>query len=471
MQRLRFAIVSLTGLGLLGLIPACFSNASNPDPPSPGGLTATSRTPTCVIADGGAPPPYAPNGYYTNGSLVCTSAGVPHVFQGVDRDSFEFDPEGVNISQGDFQAIASWHANVVRIALNQDYWLANAALYASDYQSNIEQAVTWAEQAGLEVILDLHWSDRGDLTLTQAGGTFPGTNTYVPADTAGYSVQQPMADVNSVEFWKEVATQFAGDGHVFFELYNEPNGITWDTWLKGGVVNVKGSFTAVGMQELYDTVRSTGANNLVMIGGLSFAFDLSGVSSYPVNGYNIMYATHPYSSNDSQSEWAGAFEYLTIGNIAPVIATEFGDTKTNCTGAWDQALINVAAQPNVHMSWTAWAWWPQAAPGCQYPALLTDWNYDTTVQGMVVENALMANPVPMSLINTGNNSADGGTLTDGSSGDATLADGASVSPGDATLPDGSAGDVVTTLLDDANGDEASSADASSDDAAGDGSSE
>lgn len=453
MRRLAYAFVSLTGFWVCASAASCFSDSA-----AGGGSGAAMPGPTtCAIADGGAPPPVAPNGYYTNGSQVCTSSGQSHVFQGVDRDTFEFDPEGDMISLSDFQAIASWHANVVRIALNQDYWLSGATLYASDYQSNIQQAVTWAEQAGLEVILDLHWSDRGDLGVTQAGGTFPGTSTYVPADTAGYSVQQPMADINSVEFWKEVATVFAGDGHVFFELYNEPNGISWSAWLNGGVVNVSGTFTAVGMQQLYDTVRSTGANNLVVIGGLNFAFDLSGVVNYPVKGYNIVYATHPYSSKGTPASWTGYFGYLTINNIAPVIATEFGDTSTNCSGTFDQELISYAAQSNTHMSWTAWAWFPD---GCSYPALISDWNYDPTVQGQVVEQALMANnPLPVPLVDAGGPPAADAALTDGSIADATLADaaggdGSSGSLADATVTDGSGSDAATSSADDASNESA-----------------
>lgn len=430
MRRLSFAVVSLVGLWVCGAAASCFS-ASASDPGSGG---ATPGPTTCAIPDGGSPPPIAPHGYYTNGSQVCTSTGQSHVFQGVDRDTYEFTPEGDNISLQDFQAIARWHANVVRIATNQDYWLTQAALYSSDYQSNIVQAVSWAEQAGLEVILDLHWSDRGDLSVSTQGG---------PTNTPGNSGQQPMADANSVEFWREVATQFAGDGHVFFELYNEPNGISWNAWLNGGMVDVNGTYTAVGMQELYDTVRATGANNLVIIGGLNFAFDLSGVVNYPVRGYNIMYATHPYISKGTPASWTSYFEYLSINNIAPVIATEFGDTTMNCNGTFDEELITSAAQPNVHMSWTAWAWYPD---GCSFPALISDWNYDTTLQGQVVEQALLANPTPVSLIDAGGGQAADGATGDGSAADATLRD---ATVGDATVGDAAPGDGPSGSADDA----------------------
>jgi len=80
------------------------------------------------------------------------------------------------------------------------------------------------------------------------------------------------------------------------------------------------------MQELYDAVRSVGAENLVIIGGLKFAFDLSGVPQYRIQGHNIVYATHPYNTGDKQpSTWDGAWGLLT--KTDPVIVTEFGDAS------------------------------------------------------------------------------------------------------------------------------------------------
>ena len=78
----------------------------------------------------------APGGYYTNGASVCSADGTAHLFHGVDRPSLEWNSSGQwNNSEGiprsDFAAIATWHANVVRISLNQDFWLAGAALHVT----------------------------------------------------------------------------------------------------------------------------------------------------------------------------------------------------------------------------------------------------------------------------------------------------------------------------------------------------
>ena len=207
--------------------------------------------------------------------------------------------------------MATWNANVVRIALNQDFWLAASPLYDPGYAPLVDQAVRWAEAAGMDVILDLHWSDAGIL-----GSCAP---------TSG--CQQKMPDRNSVTFWSEVASRYAGDGRVLFELYNEPHDVTWDVWLYGGATG--DGWQAAGMQQLYDTVRATGANNLVVIGGLDWAYDLSGVPAHRVDGYNIAYATHPYDG--SGSERRSKFWDIYWGSLTatdPVIVTEFGDTTT-----------------------------------------------------------------------------------------------------------------------------------------------
>src|SRR5699024_5320142 len=110
-------------------------------------------------------------------------------------------------------------------------------------------------------------------------------------------------------------------GRVIFELYNEPHDISWQVWREGGSV---AGFHAAGMQQLHDVVRAAGANNLVLIGGLDWAYDLSGVPENRISGYNIAYATHPYNTAQRQpADWNRAWGALAVTD--PVIVTEFGN--------------------------------------------------------------------------------------------------------------------------------------------------
>jgi hypothetical protein len=229
----RFLRVSAASLAVLSTMAGCDAGSSSNSDDGLGSAPAALRGCT---PDSGVDVVTAPGGYYTNYATVCRADGTPHLFHGVDRPSLEWDSAGEwnnsgGIPRSDFKAMAAWHANVVRIALNQDFWLAGATLHDPGYVDTVDRAVKDAEASGLDVILDLHWSDRGDLTVSKAGQG---------QGQAGHADQQQMADINSKQFWSEVASKYQNDGHVLFELYNEPHDISWDVWLHGGIVGNAG---------------------------------------------------------------------------------------------------------------------------------------------------------------------------------------------------------------------------------------
>jgi endoglucanase len=352
--------LALSGLACSSLFPSGGGGA----PPTTGPSTPTG----CAT---GPAHPVAAGGYYVNGNTVCTSAGVAHLFHGVDRPSLEWSKAGVHLSAADFGLMGAWKANVVRIALNQDFWLPGSTYSDPTYPARVDTAIAWAESAGLDVILDLHWSDTGVLGSCDPSG----------------NCQQRMADANSKTFWSDVAGRYKNDGRVLFELYNEPHDVTWGVWKNGGSSGQ--GWAVAGMQQLYKAVRDTGANNLVVIGGLNYAFDLSGVPANRIDGYNIVYATHPYNtSGRSPSTWDLAWGNLTATD--PVIVTEFGDSSSVvgdggmvCASQYSQELITYADSHNA--GWTAWAWYPG---GCGFPSVVLDWLGTPNAPGAIVKAAL-----------------------------------------------------------------------------------
>lgn len=292
-------------------------------------------------------------GYSTSGKNILGPDGKPILLRGLDRCSLEWSATGDHISIGDFKLMGTWGANVIRVPLSQCFWLANT----QNYQGTISSVVSMIKSLKMGVILDLHVSDKGQDGVS--------------------CTQQTMADMRSVTFWNQVASAYKNDPWVIFELYNEPHDVSWNVWKNGGDA---GGFQSPGFQTLYNTVRGTGANNLVLIGGLNWAYDLSGVPSNAISGSNIAYASHPYSNYGKMpQDWPAGFGNL--ANSYPVVLTEFGDL--NCDPTYYNQIIQYSNQHDI--SWTAWAWYPG---GCKFPAVIDDWNGTPNAQGNSIKNEL-----------------------------------------------------------------------------------
>jgi len=301
-------------------------------------------------------------------------------FRGVDRSGTEYMCiGGYGIFDGpsddeSIDAIKSWGANMIRLPLNEDCWLAIngvPSLYAGTYyQSPIIDFVNRLSSKGFWVILDLHWTASG---TTLASG------------------QQPMPDYDhSIDFWKSVASTFKNYGNVIFDLFNEPypdNG-AWDTdaawtcWKNGGYCNGF-SFRAAGMQDLVNAVRSVGASNVVMLGGLAWSNSLTRWLDYrPTDSYNNTVASwHVYNFNycNNQNCWDSTVS--PVASKIPVITGEFG--TSDCGSGFVTSVMNWMDSKGI--SYVAWTWdtW-----GCNTgPCVIEDYDgQPTQVYGQSVHD-------------------------------------------------------------------------------------
>ncbi|HEY2409319.1 MAG TPA: glycoside hydrolase family 5 protein, partial [Polyangiaceae bacterium] len=296
----------------------------------------------------------APGGYTTTGNKIMDcKTNSQKIFKGVARPSFEWDRAGWNITYADLSRIQAYGANVVRFSLNQQFWQDSAK--GALYQAYVDRAVKWCLSLGMDVILDLHW-------LTTAG-------------------QTTISDGNSPAFWTSVANKYKGDGRVIFELFNEPHDIAASAWNSA-------------MGGMYSAVRNAGAQNLVLMGGLDWSYNLSQVQANLVSGTNIAYVTHPYSfKGNSPSAWDSAFG--TFANTYPVIATEFGQANTTPGGylACDSSIYTsmLSYFKTKGIGWTGWAWFVDRSvtdptQTCGFPQLITGYDGTTNAAGTAVKN-------------------------------------------------------------------------------------
>jgi hypothetical protein len=199
-----------------------------------------------------------------------------------------------------------------------------------------------------------------------------------------------MPDDNSVTFWSSVASLYANNPAVLFDLYNEPfdyDGNGWNIWQTGGT-GISYGFHTPGMQTLVNTIRATGANNLVVIGGLDYAYDLSNVNSYPMTntGNGIFYSTHvyPWKGSNPWTTSDGNLKITPASAAHPILIGEFGQNngQPDTTGAWDQTLL---AWADLH-GFSGTAWDMHASSG---PILISNWSFTpTTYHGVPVKNWL-----------------------------------------------------------------------------------
>lgn len=306
----------------------------------------------------------------TKGAQIMNDQGTVVLLKGVARPSLEWQVNGhygQYLSPSDIAIMRRCGANVLRISLNQTFWLASASReIIGSYKQIVDAMIYYAIEQKMAVILDLH--------------------ILKPNPPGQPAVQVPMANEQSIGFWQDIARTYANFGTVLFELYNEPFGITQQQWMSGG-----GGY--VGYQQLYDAVRAAGAkNNLCIVGGLDWAYDLSFVSSdFRVQGTGIVYCSHPYNPKGKDlfaSNFAGV-----LGKF-PVIFTEFGGNAelTYKDLAYYTHVISYVNTNGFH--YTAWAWWvDKEAPW--FPSLIGFWGWGGEMWingGKIVREDLQKHP-------------------------------------------------------------------------------
>src|SRR5262245_21908091 len=171
------------------------------------------------------------------GNRLVDPANNPVVLRGVNIASLEWRPDGDNVMQAVNIALQDWHANLLRLPVNQDFWFGHNQFWTGDesgdggaaYRDLVDQVIASARASNAYVMLDLHWSDMG---VWGAGNG-----------------QHFLPDDNGTVFWLDAAPRYANDPAVLFDPYNEPHFASdqpsdadFALWQNGGTVNETGQF-------------------------------------------------------------------------------------------------------------------------------------------------------------------------------------------------------------------------------------
>jgi endoglucanase len=302
---------------------------------------------------------------HVEGNRFVDASGRPVVLEGVNiADPDKLAKQG-KWSKTHFQAVKDWGARVVRVPVHPVAWRMRGS---EEYFALLDQAVTWASELGLYLIVE--WHGIGNLET----GLF----------------QHPMHETTKAEtyqFWRGIAFRYGQvPALAFYELFNEPTDfrgqlgrITWAQWK---AIN----------EEMIGIIRAHDAKGIPLVGGFDWAYELRSVKDAPIAATGIGYVSHPYPMKAPQpweEHWEADFGY--VADTYPLFCTEIGFMAATDPGAHVPVMADedygrriVAYLAKKGASWTVWnfdADWP--------PQMISDWSYTPTRQGTFFRDVML----------------------------------------------------------------------------------
>lgn len=294
-----------------------------------------------------------------SGNHFITPENDQIIFHGLNSsDPDKLEKEG-QWNENYFRALKSWNANIVRFPIHPVAWRSRGK---EAYIALLDDGIKWAEKQGLYVILDWHSIGNLQSELFQN----PSYNT---------------TKRETYEFWRTMARRYGKNSTVaFFELFNEPtvyNGqlgvATWKEWKSI-------------MEELIIIIRANGAENIPLVAGFNWAYDLTEVENEPIDAEGIAYVSHPYPQKREQpweEQWEKDWGF--VANKYPIILTEVGFCIAEAKGAhvpvisnpdYVEKLTNYTDKNGI--SFVVWVFDPNWSP-----MLIENWDFEPTDAGKV----------------------------------------------------------------------------------------
>jgi endoglucanase len=358
-----------------------------------GGTATSTAVPITVATSGGGTTTGAPQ-LHVSGDKLEDATGAVVALHGVNRSGAEFACVQGNgifdgpVDQASITAIKSWGVTAVRVPLNEACWNAESYVQpqfaGATYQQAIKSYVNLLNSNGLDVILDLHWTD----------GLYTGNSSGCASAEA--TCQKPMPDAaQAVPFWTSVAQTFKGNDSVVFDLFNEPfpsratgsETTGWQCWRDGGTCAGIG-YPVAGMQSLVDAVRSTGASNVIMLGGIEFSNDLTQWLQFEPTDpdHDLVASWHSYNFNTCSTQACWTSQIAPVAASVPLVAGEIGEN--DCAGGYITGLMSFL--DGVGASYLGWTW--NAWDCSSGPSLISDYTGTPTPFGAAFKSHLLSLP-------------------------------------------------------------------------------
>lgn len=214
-----------------------------------------------------------------SGTKIVNESGQTVVLNGISTHGIAWFPQYINREA--FQSVKdTFGANVIRIAMYSE----PSAGYYDGLWTKVDEAVEYAKQVGLYVIIDWHILGDGN------------PNTYKS---------------EAIRFFSYMSAKYKECNNVIYEICNEPNGnVTWKNDVKPYAI------------ELIKTIRANDPDGIILVGTPTWSQDVDIVADDPIEGYsNIMYTLHFYAA--THTDWNRQKLETAINKGLPVFVSEF----------------------------------------------------------------------------------------------------------------------------------------------------
>lgn len=291
-------------------------------PPEPSLEWTAPATPTSA-------PLRSPERLHLEGRALVNASGAEVRLRGLNVCSFEFDatgatwrlePDGGSALLDVLAEPQRWNVNVVRVPVNQEWFLSDEA-----YVRRVEQVIDAAAMRNVYVLLDVQW-ERGMKTE-------PYQLNILKEPTFG--------EGNTTEaFWFAASGRFANRTNLLFDLINEPHDVPF--------VRLHLSF-----QRLIDRLGRRAPDTLIVAGGPDWAHSVRSYRDRPLTGGRVLYSAHEYLPYDPPAKFAENFE--STAAVLPVIIGELDANDAEVDGRpYAEVLIERAEAAGV-VGWLPWA--------------------------------------------------------------------------------------------------------------------
>lgn len=307
------------------------------------------------------------------GKHFVNDAGKTVVFRGVNIADPDKLAKQKQWHKNLFEELSrNWGANIIRLPIHPVAWKERGK---SEYLKLIDQAVVWANELDIYLIVD--WHSIG----------------YLPTE----QFQHPMYDTTQKQtrdFWRTIAFRYQGVPTIaVYELFNEPtsmnNTLGLRNWTEWKALN----------ESLIDMIYAKDKDVIPLVAGFNWAYDLSEVKEAPIAREGIAYAVHPYPQKAKPKDATDANYFAlwqeTWGYVAdqyPMIATEIGWVQPDGYGAHIPVKDDGSYGPRIvkfladrGISWTVWCFDPEWSP-----TMIADWDFTPTEQGAFFKKVMLS---------------------------------------------------------------------------------